>query len=62
MREIELVGFRMLAAAMAGAPTDWQWHGAHMSQHMYGITEERARAYAAMHGGTASPLSAAVAS
>ena len=38
------------------APTDWQWIGPHMSQRMFGITEERARGYAESHGGTASKM------
>lgn len=51
-----LEGFRALAAAMATAPTDWQWIGPHLSQRFFGITEERARAYAARFGGEARKL------
>jgi hypothetical protein len=46
--------FRRLAEALAGPePQDWQWIGPHMSQRMFGITERRAREYAARHGGRA---------
>ncbi|MCI4355087.1 MAG: hypothetical protein L3K06_06960 [Thermoplasmata archaeon] len=48
--------FRTLAAAMQTSSTDWQWVGPHMSQRMFGITEQRARAYAERHGGTASRM------
>lgn len=53
MTNAELALFRSLAAGMAGAPTDWQWEGPHMSQRMYGITESRARDYASRFGGEA---------
>lgn len=54
MTNATLEGFRMIAEAMnAGKPTDWQWIGQHMSQRMFGITEERAKEYAARHGGEA---------
>lgn len=56
MRDIELQGVRMLAAAMAGGPTDWRWDGPHLSQCMIGITEQRAKDYAARWGGTASKI------
>lgn len=46
--------FRDLAEAMRPpVPHDWQWIGTWDSQRMFGITEERAKAYAARHGGTA---------
>jgi hypothetical protein len=46
--------FRSLAAAMEPEPADWQWIGPHPgSQRMFGITERRAKEYAARHGGTA---------
>ena len=49
-----LQNFRHLAELMAGPePQDWQWIGPHMSQRMFGITEERAKSYAERHGGTA---------
>jgi hypothetical protein len=49
----------LLANALAGPePQDWQWIGPHMSQRMFGITERRARNYAARHGGVASRISA----
>jgi hypothetical protein len=53
MNEATLNGFRMIAAAMQAAPADWQWIGPHMSQRMFGITEQRAKEYAARHGGEA---------
>jgi copper oxidase (laccase) domain-containing protein len=49
----QLDAFRQIAAAMQTAPTDWQWIGPHMSQRMFGITQERAEAFAARHGGKA---------
>ena len=46
-----------LADAMRGDETaDWQWIGKWMSQRMFGITEKRAREYAARHGGIASKM------
>lgn len=52
-----LTYFRDLADAMRGsAPADWQWIGPHMSQRMFGLTRERAEAYAARHGGEARPM------
>jgi len=57
MNDLTLQGFRDLAEAMSGpAPKDWQWHGKHMSQHMFRITEARARRYASQYGGTASQM------
>jgi len=54
MNDTTLLTFRAIAEAMAGpAPQNWQWIGPHMSQRMFGITEQRARAYAARHGGEA---------
>lgn len=53
MDENVLQSFRDLAKAMRTEPNDWQWIGPHMSQRMFGITEKRAKAYAARHGGTA---------
>ena len=53
MNEKTLEGFRMIAAAMAGAPTDWEWVGKFMSQRMFGITEQRAKDFEARYGGVA---------
>ena len=54
MNDVTLEGFRMLAAAMAGpAPQDWEWIGKFMSQRMIGITEQRAKDFAARYGGEA---------
>lgn len=53
MNGAALQSFRDIAAAMQTAPTNWQWIGPHMSQRMFGITEERAKAYAQRHGGEA---------
>lgn len=54
MNNATIAAFRNLADAMAGPePRDWQWIGPHMSQRMFGITEQRARDYAARHGGVA---------
>lgn len=57
MNDAQLQGFRDIADAMtAGQDKTWQWVGQHMSQRMFGITKERAEAYAARHGGTASKM------
>jgi len=57
MTEAFLSEFRRLADQLAGPePRDWQWVGPHMSQRMFGITEARARAYAARHGGAATKM------
>ena len=57
MNDATLDSFRRIADAMAEArnegPADWAWNGPHVSQCMYGITQARAEAYAARHGGTA---------
>ena len=53
MNNAALDGFRMMAAAMADGPTDWQWVGQFMSQRHFGITETRAKELAARHGGEA---------
>ncbi len=53
MTHATLLAFRAIADAMQDAPTNWQWIGPHMSQRMFGITEQRARYYAARHGGEA---------
>jgi hypothetical protein len=57
MNEAALMGFRQLAAAMAGPePQNWQWVGPYMSQRMFGISEKRAKEYAARHGGEAKKM------
>jgi len=56
MNDATLHAFRDLAASMQTAPTTWQWIGPYMSQRMFGITEARAKAYAARHGGEARPM------
>lgn len=59
MNDATLDHFRQLAASMQTAPTDWQWIGPHMSQRMFGITQARAEAYAARHGGEAKRMDTA---
>ena len=54
--EARLAHFRSLASAMQTESTDWQWVGPHMSQRMFGITEKRAKDYAARHGGKAEKM------
>lgn len=56
MNDATLAGFRAIADAMF-PPQDrtWQWIGPHLSQRMFGITEQRAKAYAARYGGEAKP-------
>lgn len=61
MTNATLEGFRQIHAAMQSAPTDWQWIGRWESQRMFGITEARAKAYQAAHGGIASRMVAEVA-
>jgi len=59
MNTAALAEFRRLADALAGPePQDWEWIGQHMSQRMFGITEQRAKAYAARHGGQARQMEA----
>ena len=54
MTDASLIAFRQIADTLAGpAPRDWEWIGQHLSQRMFGITEQRARDYAARHGGVA---------
>jgi hypothetical protein len=55
MTDATLTMFRTLAAEMIGT-ADWEWIGPHLSQRMFGITRERAEAYAKAHGGTARPM------
>ena len=57
MNEAALEGFRMIAAAMAGnEPQNWKCVGPYMSQRYYGISESRAKALAARHGGVAEEM------
>jgi hypothetical protein len=58
MTEAQLQAFRALYQAMVTEPQNWQWIGPHMSQRMFGITEARAKAYAARHGGEARKMAA----
>lgn len=59
MKTATLAHFRSLADAMQGPePRDWEWVGVHMSQRMFGITEKRARGFAARHGGSARRMKA----
>jgi len=59
MTNATLEGFRMIADKMMGEDArDWQWIGQYMSQRMFGITEERAKAYAARFGGEAKQMTA----
>lgn len=54
MNDAALLAFRAIAAQMqAGTPQNWQWIGKHMSQRMFGISEERARKYVEIFGGEA---------
>lgn len=56
MNDVTLNAFRQIAEAMQSQSTDWQWIGPHMSQRMFGITQERAERYAANYGGEAKPM------
>lgn len=56
MNDATLQHFRTIAEAMNPEPADWQWIGRHMSQRMFGITEARAKAYAARFGGEATQM------
>lgn len=59
MTNATLQAFRDLAATMQGSePQDWQWVGRWMSQRMFGVSEARAKDYAARFGGTASRMEA----
>ncbi len=55
MNDAQLSAFRQIADAMLGR-SDWQWIGPHASQRMFGISQERAEAYAKRHGGEAKPM------
>jgi hypothetical protein len=57
MNDATLEAFRMIAAQMRNnEPTDWQWVGQYISQRMFGITEKRAKEYAARYGGEAKKM------
>lgn len=56
MNDAQLQAFRDIAAAMQTEPADWQWIGPHMSQRMFGISQRRAEALRAAHGGQAKPM------
>lgn len=58
MTDSALLQFRAIASAMQVEPTTWQWIGPHLSQRMFGITEQRAKAYALRHGGEAKEMAA----
>ena len=55
MTTATLQAFRDIADQMIGSESErrWEWIGAHMSQRMFGITQERAEEYARLYGGTA---------
>ena len=55
MNDATLEGFRKIAETMLGKQ-DWQWVGPHMSQRMFGISQERAEGYAKSHGGVAKKM------
>lgn len=61
MNDSTLAAFREIADAMIGR-ADWEWIGPHASQRMFGITRERAEAFAARHGGTARAMESAASS
>lgn len=56
MTDATLMAFREIHEMMQTEPQDWQWIGPHMSQRMFGISETRAKAYAAKHGGEAKKI------
>jgi hypothetical protein len=56
MNEHVLDHFRAIHDSMQSSPCDWQWIGPHMSQRMFGITEQRAVNYANRFGGQASRM------
>lgn len=60
MNDATLEGFRKIADAMMGPePRDWQWIGQWMSQRHFGITEKRAKEFAARYGGEAKRMDGA---
>jgi hypothetical protein len=57
MNDLVLNHFRKLAGEMSGPePQNWQWVGKHMSQRMFGVSQKRAKEYAARHGGVAAMM------
>ena len=56
MNDATLMAFRAIHESMQTKPTDWQWIGKHMSQRMFGITEDRAKEYAKLYGGEAKKM------
>lgn len=55
MNDATLSYFRQIADRMNPEPKRWEWIGKYESQRMFGITEQRAKEYAARHGGIARP-------
>jgi hypothetical protein len=55
MNDSTLEALRGIAEQMMGPEQDrrWEWIGAHMSQRMFGITQERAERFARQYGGVA---------
>jgi hypothetical protein len=56
MNDNTLDAFRIIADTMQTEPTDWQWIGPYLSQRHFGITQTRAEAFAARHGGIAQKM------
>ena len=52
MNDRTLNAFRQIASDM-GIGGDWQWIGKYDSQRMFGLSEDRAKAYASKYGGEA---------
>lgn len=59
MNNATLQAFRQISAEMQPAEQNWQWVGKWMSQRMFGISEQRAKEYAARLGGEAKKMEAA---
>jgi hypothetical protein len=55
MNNQQLKNFRNIADQMF-PNRDWQWIGKWESQRMFGISQERAEAYAKRHGGEAKKM------
>lgn len=56
MNDAVLNHFRNIADNMGLSNGGWCWVGKHLSQQMFDISEKRAKAYAARHGGDAMTL------
>ena len=58
MNDSTLEALRDIAKQMMEPEQDrrWEWIGAHMSQRMFGITQERAERFARQYGGVARPM------